>query len=294
MKSSPSVSEINLDSVTIEEAIVSTEVLPRYLATYSIQFVDERIPAKGTVETTDEAEKRRVLKREMLRMTNMTKRQNEIILVILSVVLFFSLAAYSYFVVYVPDKEANDQVKVTTSNERDVLFALRKQAAATEETDMGSSQPLQRKVPTQPFEDAVLLQISKAEIKSGTTVRDVTFSQGVFIIEKPPKHVENVNQLLTEVVLQADSYIEIENFVDEIEKMDRIFIIDSIKFNTPGEIREQESVKEIVEMTISFSSFYRPDLTGLYHEAPKTNAPPPGEKIDPTPYNDGTKGGGFK
>lgn len=55
LKSSPSVSEINLDSVTIEEAIVSTEVLPRYLATYSIQFVDERIPAKGTVETTDEA-----------------------------------------------------------------------------------------------------------------------------------------------------------------------------------------------------------------------------------------------
>ena len=173
-------------------------------------------------------------------MTNLTKRQKETALVVLSVLLFLSLAAYSYFIVYVPAKETNEQMKLTTSNERDVLFALLKQSAAKGQTDTASSQPLQRKVPSMPLEDAVVLQIGKAEIKSGASVQDITFTQGEFLIENPPEMVENVNQLLTEVVLQSDSYIGIEKFVDEIEKMERIFIIDSINFNVPEEIRDQQ------------------------------------------------------
>jgi type IV pilus assembly protein PilO len=224
-------------------------------------------------------------------MTNLTKRQKEMALVVLSVILFLSLGAYSYFLVYTPAKDTNDQVKLTTSNERDVLFALQKQSASKGQTDTASSQPLQRKVPTKPLEDAVVLEIGKAEIKSGTTVQGITFTQGEFVIENPPELVENVSQLLTEVVLQSDSYIGIEKFVDEIEKMDRIFIIDSINFNVPEEIREEELEKDFIEMTVTFSAFYRPDLIDLHIEAPKTNAPPPSEKIDPTPYNDGTKVG---
>lgn len=224
-------------------------------------------------------------------MTNLTKRQKEMALVVLSVILFLSLGAYSYFLVYTPAKDTNEQVKLTTSNERDVLFALQKQSASNGQTDTASSQPLQRKVPTKPLEDAVVLQIGKAEIKSGVSVQGITFTQGEFVIENPPKLVENVSQLLTEVVLQSDSYIGIEKFVDEIEKMDRVFIIDSINFNVPEEIRKEELEKEFIEMTVSFSAFYRPDLIDLQIEAPKTNAPPPSEKIDPTPYNDGAKAG---
>ena len=219
-------------------------------------------------------------------MTNLTKRQKETALVVLSILLFFALAAYSYFLVYTPAKEANEQIKLSTSNERDVLFALQKQLAAKGQTDSASSQPLQRKLPTNPLEDAVLLQIGKAEIKSDTTVRGVSFSQGEFVIENPPEMVENVNQLLTEVVLQSNSYIGIEKFVEEIEKMERIFIIDSINFNAPGEVRDQELTEGLLEMTVAFSAFYRPDLVGLQHEVPKIDAPPPSEKIDPTPYND--------
>ena len=122
----------------------------------------------------------------MIWVTNLTKRQKETALVVLSVLLFISLAAYSYFILYVPVKETNEQMKLTTSNEREVLFA-RKQSAAKGQIDTTSSQPLQRKVPSMPLEDAVLLQIGKAEIKSGSIVKDITFSQGEFIIENPLK-----------------------------------------------------------------------------------------------------------
>lgn len=227
-------------------------------------------------------------------MTNWTKRQKEIALVVLSVLLFISLAAYSYFIVYVPVKETNEQMKLTTTNERDVLFALRKQSAAKGQTDTTSSQPLQRKVPSMPLEDAVLLQIGKAEIKSGTLVQDITFAQGEFIIENPVENVENINQLLTEVVLQSDSYTGIEKFVDEIEKMERVFIIDSISINVPGEIRDQQLDEGLIEMTVAFFAFYRPDLVGLQHEVPKIDAPPPSEKTDPTPFNDDVEVGDTK
>ena len=153
----------------LKKLMQSTDVLPRYMATYSILFTDQRIAVEGTAELT----RHKVRMREMKRVTNLTKRQKETALVVLSVLLFISLAAYSYFILYVPVKETNEQMKLMTSNERDVLFALRKQSAAKGQTDTTSSQPLQRKVPSMPLEDAVLLQIGKAEIKSGSIVQDI-------------------------------------------------------------------------------------------------------------------------
>ena len=224
-------------------------------------------------------------------MTNLTKRQKEIALVILSSLFFIVLAAYAYFMVYAPVKGENEQVKLMLSNEREVMVALRKQEAASGQVDTVSSQPLQRKVPVKPLEDAVLLQIGRAEIKSGSAVQDIQFTKGEFVIQNPPEQVGNVQQLLTEVSLEADSYLEVENFIDEIERMERIFIVDSINFIAPEEIQEQSEADEPMQMTVAFSAFYRPDLVDLQHEAPKTDAPAPEGKNDPTPYNNGTEVG---
>jgi type IV pilus assembly protein PilN len=54
LKSSQSIAEIHLDSVKVnnnesnEETELVNDVLPRYLATYSILFTDQRIAAEGT------------------------------------------------------------------------------------------------------------------------------------------------------------------------------------------------------------------------------------------------------
>src|SRR3954447_941696 len=104
--------------------------------------------------------------KERKSMTNLTKHQKEIALVILSSLFFIVLAAYAYIMVYAPAKGENEQVKLMLSNEREVMYALRKQEAASGQVETVSSQPLQRKVPVKPLEDAVLLQIGQAEIKS--------------------------------------------------------------------------------------------------------------------------------
>ena len=62
-------------------------------------------------------------------------------------------------------------------------------------------------------------------------------------------------------------------------------------FNVPGEVRDEQLDEGLIEMTVAFSAFYRSDLIGLQHEAPKTDAPSPSGKIDPTPFNNGVKAG---
>ncbi len=54
LKSSQSISEIRLDSVKVDDVSDeetqsdATDVLPRYMATYSILFTDQRIAVEGT------------------------------------------------------------------------------------------------------------------------------------------------------------------------------------------------------------------------------------------------------
>lgn len=224
-------------------------------------------------------------------MTSLTKRQKEMILVFLSSVFFLALSAYTYFNLYAPVKEQNGQMKQMMSNEREVLLALRKQQAASDKTDTASSQPLQRKLPVKPLEEAVLLEISKAEIKSGSAVHDIRFTQEEFVLPNAPDQVEYVHRLSTEVYIEADSYLEVERFIEEIERMDRIFIVDAIRFTAPEEIRNDSTNEDSMEMTITFSAFYRPDLVDLQHEVPKIDAPPSEGKYDPTPFNEGIKRG---
>lgn len=229
-------------------------------------------------------------------MSSWSKRQKEGALLFLAIVFLVVLSLYSYFILYSPAKTENEQMKQAIANERDVLYALRKQAAgqAIANESQGGSHPLQKKVPVKPLEEAVLLQIEKAEVKSGSFVQDVTFTYSDYVIQNPPEHVENVNRLLTEVYLEAASYLDVQKFIDEIEKMERIYVVESITIETPEEVREQTEEQEPMQMTIAFNAFYRPDLIELESEAPKTDAPLPAEKIDPTPFNTGVGQGETK
>ena len=61
MQSSKIISDVKLDTVTIEEFTeedldYSAEILPRFIATYSLQFVDNRTIVEGAVEASGEPE----------------------------------------------------------------------------------------------------------------------------------------------------------------------------------------------------------------------------------------------
>ncbi|MCG3089252.1 pilus assembly protein PilO [Sporosarcina cyprini] len=218
-------------------------------------------------------------------MSNLSKRQKEMALVILSAVFLLSLSLFSYFRLYVPAKEANALAANTVSNERNVLIALEKQKAKVETAGYSSSRPLQAKVPVLPLDDKVLLQISEAEVKSGTVVEEVNFSREPLVLDPPSEDTASIQSLLVEVKLQAGNYAQVDRFIDVIEEMDRIFVVDSMEFTVPEELRTTSEEPRTLELAISFRAFYRPDLTALLDEAPKVDAPKPAAKDDPTPFN---------
>jgi len=221
-------------------------------------------------------------------MSNITKRQKDLLLIILAAVFLIVLVAYSYFLVYAPVKATNDQLKQTMETEREVLFVLRQEAAKKEKSDSSSTLQLQQKVPVKPLEDAVLLQITKAEIKSNSIVKDVAFVRSPFDIATPPESVENVSQLLTTVAIEVEAYSDLMRFISELENMERFFVVDSIKFVGPDEVKEMGVERELIPLTVSFSAFYRSDLENLVNETPKINAPSGSQKSDPFSFNKGS------
>jgi len=224
-------------------------------------------------------------------MSNYTKRQKEIFLIVIASIFLIVLSSYSYFIVFSPIKTVNNQQKLTADIEREILFALRKEVTTKEKSVSTSTLGAQRKVPVKPLEDAVLLQVSEAETKSGTIVRNISFTKNEFEILTPPENVENVSQVLTMVELEVNTYPELINFITEIERMERVFIIDSINFAGPEEVVEADVEKEPLILTVSFTAFYRGDLVNLMDEAPKVSAPSGSKKSDPFPYNEGKEEG---
>jgi type IV pilus assembly protein PilO len=218
-------------------------------------------------------------------MSNMTRRQKEIGLLFLAIVFLIFLAAYSYFQIYAPAKESNERAAQTMANERDILFALQRQEAQPRQSGLSSSRPLQEKLPVKPLEDLILLQIQKAEVKSDALVNEINFSLEETVVENSPEQVENVQAVVAEVHLQADEFSQVDRFIEEIESMERIFIMDHIKFIAPEEVKTFEQESDIMDLTITFHAFFRPDLENLEDEAPKVDAPVPASKQDPTPIN---------
>ncbi|MFC6039738.1 LysM peptidoglycan-binding domain-containing protein [Paenisporosarcina macmurdoensis] len=219
-------------------------------------------------------------------MSNLTRKQKEIGLIVLSSLFCLIMIAYAYFTFYVPKKESLAVAETTLTTDRQVLFALEQQLADQPDIPVVSSLELQKKVPIDPLTELIILQIEKAEVVSNSLVQSIGFSEGPFVIEAPPEGVETLQQLLVSLSIETSSYATLEDFIDEIEKLDRILIVDNISFSSPGEVTTEELEPAKLQLSLSFTAFYRPDLLELLDEGPKVDTPAPADKSNPLPSNE--------
>ncbi|QBP40770.1 LysM peptidoglycan-binding domain-containing protein [Paenisporosarcina antarctica] len=219
-------------------------------------------------------------------MSNLTRKQKEIGLIVLSSLFCLIMIAYAYFTFYVPKKESLSVAETTLTTDRQTLFALEQQLADQPEIPIVSSLELQKKVPIDPLTELIILQIEKAEVVSKSLVQSIGFSEGPFVIEAPPEGVETLQQLLVNLSIETSSYATLEAFIDEIEKLDRILIVDNISFSSPGEVTTEVLEPAKLQLSLSFTAFYRPDLLELLDEGPKVDTPAPADKSNPLPSNE--------
>ena len=221
-------------------------------------------------------------------MSSLTKRQKEVGLIGLAVVFLLVLLAYSYFVLYAPARDARAQAEQSLSSEREVLMALENQLKDLPAGEPVSASELQRKVSVDALTDLIVLQIEQAELLSNSLVTAISFTEGPLEVVQPVEGVENIQEVLTSISLEAPDYASITSFIREIEKMERIMVVESINFGANEEVTQLEQEQEALSVTLNFSAFYRPDLIELNDTLPKVDAPPPANKSNPLPQNDGT------
>lgn len=220
-------------------------------------------------------------------MSSLTKKQKETALVVLAVLFLLMISAYAYFMVYTPAKEARVSAEQTFKSEREVLMALQEQLKALPEEERVSTSELQQRVSVEPLSELIVLQVEQAELLSRSQVQTIDIAESPLELLNPVEGIENVQKVQTTVTFETEDYAGISRFIREIESMKRILIIDSIDFQSNGEVTSTDAEDEILEVTLSFSAFYRPDLIALSDTLPKVDAPPPANKVDPLPKNDG-------
>lgn len=221
-------------------------------------------------------------------MSSLTKRQKEIALVALAVLLLLGSAAYSYFSLYTPAKEARLQSEQLLTSEKEVLMALEAQQKAAPPTEKISVGDLQQQVSVEPLTDLILLQIEQAELISQTFVTSVNFTEAPLTLLQPVEGMENLQEIVAAVEFNARDYNGIATFIDEIEQMERIMVVDTIDFTANPELTKADQLNEPLLVSVSFSAFYRPDLVGLADDLLKVDSPAPAKKVNPLPQNDGT------
>lgn len=219
---------------------------------------------------------------------NFTKQQKDIAVVVLASFLLIIAVGFTYFSVYLPAKESKLQMERSLASEKEVLMALQNQLKELPEGERINPLELQQKITVEPLSDKVLLQIEQAELLSDTLIKSVAFTEEPFEIPVPIEGVENVQELIATVELEAVDYEGITTFIEEIEAMKRIMIFEAISFDSNPEQTQLGVQPEPLTVSLQFSSFYRPDLVALAETAPKVDAPAPAGKDNPMPQNDGT------
>lgn len=221
-------------------------------------------------------------------MSSLTKRQKEIAMIVIAVIVLLGSAAYSYFSLYAPAKEARLQSEQLLSSEKEVLMSLQAQQKSAPPTEKISTSDLQQKVSVDPLTDLILLQVEQAELISDTLVTSVNFAEAPVALAQPVEGLENVQEVLTTIEFNAADYKNITTFIKEIEAMERIMVVDSIDFSANPEVTKEDQEGEPLTVSVSFSAFYRPDLIKLEESLPKVDSPAPAKKSNPLPKNDGT------
>jgi type IV pilus assembly protein PilO len=175
--------------------------------------------------------------------------------------------------------------------------AVENKVNSIDENMTADSASLQQKIPAGPLTESVILDLEKAELISGSTIQSIHFEKtdGPLAAQKdeesdgdPVKETQLpplLKRLQMTMIVESPSYFEMEQFLEELESLERIVEINGFYFE--GEEELKESMEGYSEDTITFeltaSAFFTPKLEDLKDGLPSIQSPSPSFKKDPFP-----------
>ncbi|MCH6266695.1 type 4a pilus biogenesis protein PilO [Neobacillus citreus] len=90
-----------------------------------------------------------------------------------------------------------------------------------------------------------------------------------------------LKKLTVQLSVEAPSYEEFEKFVETLETLKRIVVVESINYTGSKEVTTQQEETEKLTFSLTVSAFYMPELADLKQDLPKIDAEAPAGKTNP-------------
>ncbi|MBL4951237.1 pilus assembly protein PilO [Neobacillus sp. OS1-32] len=225
---------------------------------------------------------------------------------ILGLIVIGLLAVLAYYVYIIPINTNLDQKKSELKMTNQELTIYQNKLKQTSNQTIVSSMELQQQVPVKRMLDQLLLDIEKAEIISGANIIETKLnSSGQDAIQAATNDTAQKTQSnsssastskatatdktlpngmkQTSILLsgEANSYFEMEKFLEEIKSLKRIIKIDQLKFTGQEEMVSVEQASSPLKFEAVLTAYYDPELVDLQKDLPPIDVPKVSNKKNP-------------
>jgi type IV pilus assembly protein PilO len=243
-----------------------------------------------------------------------SKRDSIIIGIVTLLVVF--LIVYAQFFKLSPLKSDLDIKQQSLKSEQKLLEIVSQKKAEDTKATAENTRELQKKLPVKPLQEQLILDLEKAENLSNSKISSMSFSKGADVNTAADQtNAENANaqqttenqasasqatttqdpaaqqaatpqttglkKLTVSLSVESPSYEELEKFIDTLESLERIVVVESISYAGGQEITTLAQEDPPLTYSLTISAFYMPSLDDLAAELPKIDAPAPAGKDNP-------------
>jgi type IV pilus assembly protein PilO len=245
-------------------------------------------------------------------------KKNKLIL-LFSALLFVLFIVFAQFILLAPlntDLKLKEQTLETEQQLVDSM--MQNQVVESAEVTEGTRE-LQKRVPVTPLQEQFILDLEKAENVSNSKISSMSFTIDVDVIESNQAGTENTDtaestqatdgtttdpatqqnaheasnglkKLTVSLSVESPTYEDLEKFIETLESLKRIVVVESINYTGGEEITSLEKEYEPLSYSLTISAYYLPNLDDLIAELPKIDAPAPANKKNPlSSFSDTTK-----
>ncbi|MBU9711019.1 type 4a pilus biogenesis protein PilO [Evansella tamaricis] len=204
------------------------------------------------------------------------KRLQQISFGFVILILLFLVGAY--FIFFSPLQQSVNVAKSTLQTEEQLLQILQQNDQQSDELEEdGEFKEFIQKVPAKPYIEHWLVQLEQIESSSRSTIESYSFSKGELVLSNQESEDETtmddqegeeglntmtniVHEVNASLVVTANSYERLYDFLNAVEKLNRITKVSAFSITEPTEEEESNNFT----MNVNISTFYLPHLLQDY------------------------------
>lgn len=220
------------------------------------------------------------------------------------------LIVYAQFFLLKPLKSDQGIKQQSLKTEQKLLEIVSQKKGDTTGNKAEDTSALQKQVPVKPLQEQFILDLEKAENVSNSKITSMGFSKdgevavaaeqataeatntapntpnaaAVQTTDKQPAAPatpKGMKKLTVSLSVESPTYEELEKFIETLESLPRIVVVESITYSGGTEITSLDQEDKPLSYSLTISTYYMPELADLQPQLPKIDTPLPANKENP-------------